>query len=167
MTENARPVTRISGAALPPLIALHWNAPASRGSWAIRENWSGTTASVVMAEAFPCEIATTGVATVPVGSAAAAALRSDVMSVAAVVMTASAPVSTRARSSRLRAPTTSASVANTVRAVATVMIAMIRRTAGRRATWTAVSPPTTRPRAVSRRAVASASGIRTWARMSP
>ena len=119
----------------------------------MRENWSGTTASVVIAAALPCRTSTTGVATAPVGSAAVTALRSDVTSVGAVVMTASAPVSTMARSSRLRAPTTSASVAKIVSAVATVMIAMIRRTAGRRATCTAVRPPTTRPRAVSRRAV--------------
>ena len=77
VTESARPVTMICGAGPPP-IRSQGNAPASRGSSAMRANWSGTTASVVIAVELPWRTSTTGVATVPDGSAARTPWRSGV-----------------------------------------------------------------------------------------
>ena len=51
--------------------------------------------------------------------------------------------------------------------VMTVMIVTIRRTAGRRAIWTAVSVAVSRPRSSDRRPMRVAAGVSRWARTIP
>ena len=113
---------------------------------------------VAVASRSVCLTIATGLATVPVGSMARTVASRLVGLALSVSITAGAPVSTSARVSQLRSPTTSAFAAKTVRATATLTTVTTLRRVGRRSSPKAVRAGPIRPRRRFARPLAAATG---------